>query len=135
MKHQVYKSIESLLEIDNFVGATHKFSKKFYTITIHGGEHTPYRLEVKAIAISRDLIYRISWVMDAQNYDPERVISYDDVYRSDAPILHWIPKHDQDLSKLYPNVMHTPDEPGEHHWITIFESWGFQRVDNIQTIE
>jgi len=70
--------------------------------------------------------------MDAKPHGED--IDYDSVYKSDDPIKGWIPKHEKDLRKLYPNVDY-PDEPGEHHWITIFESWGFIRVDNIQVID
>ena len=137
MKHQVYRTIKCLLEIDDFVAATHKFSKKFYKVSLFGGEDSPYRLVIDAIAISRDLIYRITWGMDAKPYDVEEDEEPDEelIYRGDAPIRGWVPKKDRELKKLYPNVGQVPDEPGEHHWITIFGCWDFTKVDNITVID
>ena len=144
MKHLVYKTIRAHPEVDDFVRATHKFGKKFYRIAIHGGEYNPYRIVITVVAISRDVIYKITWGMDAETYEDEAIKNDPDligvvdhlrVYKGDMPIHAWIPKHKKDLQKLYPNFGQVPNEPGEHHWITLFESWAFTRVDNIEAIE
>lgn len=133
MKHQVYKNIQCLLDLDKFLGSVLKYNKKFYKLTLIGGENTPYRIQVHAVGISRDLIYKIYWVMDASTFDEE--YTYNDIFRGDAPIYGWVPKHKEDLAKLYPNAGVVPNAPGEHYWISIFESWGFIRVDGIKVID
>lgn len=133
MKHIVYKNIQCLLDLDHFVGSVLKYSKKFYKLSVIGGENTPYRIQVHAVAISRDLIYKIYWVMDSIPFEGE--YTPDSIYKGDAPIYGWIPKHKDDLAKLYPNAGVVPDGPGEYYWFTIFESWGFIRVDNITTVD
>jgi len=135
MKYQVYKHVESLLEIDDFFEVTDKFSKKFYKLSFIKGSPDPptYYLSVNAVAISRDLIYKIYWEMKAEPIN--RKLTPKSVRHGDDPIRGWIPSNKDDLTKLYPNVGCVPDEQGEHHWMTIFEANGFVRVDDIQTIE
>lgn len=128
--YKVYKRIECLDEINDFLETTQKFSKKFYNVkTLHGDADQAW-LSVNAIGISRDLTYIISWQPRAtpmpDHADPT------DVYLGDAPVKGWIPKKEDELGKLYPNYGNVPDRTGEHHWITLFTAHGFVRVDNFE---
>lgn len=136
VKHQVHKNIRCLQEIDDFLKAALKFSKKFYKISLRGGEDHPYRLTVEAIAISRDLIYSITWGMDAKAHDIEETEDYEElVYKGNAPIHKWIPKNEKDLKKLYPNIGQVPDKPGKHYWMTLFGCWDYIKVDRITVVD
>jgi len=144
MKHIVRRTVRDLRDVDDFLRQTHKFSKKFYTVDLVGGERLPYQLNVRAIAVSRDLIYKLRWMMKAKswNLDPEAakkgpIPEYDPVKvrDHDAPTLYWIPLEENALKKLYPNTADVPDEPGECHWMDIFASWDFKQVDFIEETE
>ena len=71
MRHQIYRYIWNLLDVNDFLGTTHKWGKKFYTVKVEGGEYpggeTSYLIRVKAIGISQDLVARIEWVMAAES--------------------------------------------------------------------
>jgi len=89
------------------------------------------RIEIIAIGISRDLTYRMRWVPEAEACEGNAPHP-DVIYQGDAPVWGWIPKHPQDLEKLYPNTRDVPNKPGEYHWMTIFAASGFTRVDRIE---
>lgn len=134
MKHKVFKKIESLRDVDDFLKSSGKFSKKFYSVDLKGGENVRYELVVNAVAISRDLVYKIGWNMKAESLK-DHIGGAETVRDCDAPIYGWIPAEEKELKKFYPNVAHVPDEPGESHWITLFQCYDFVRVDSIEMID
>lgn len=142
MKHKVSRTVRDLRDVDDFLKQTHQFSKKFYTVDLVGGESVRYQLNVRAIGISRDLIYCLRWMMDAESwskldlekgpipeYDPEMARN------GDMPILGWIPKYNKELEKFYPNAGHVPDKQGEWHWLDLLANWDFKQVDFIEEME
>jgi len=102
---------------------------------IYGEE--PYRMEIIAIGISRDLTCKMRWIPLVEPH-PENPPDPDAVYAADEPVNGWVPVHQQDMEKLYPNTRNALSnsygeyKPGTHHWITIFECSGFKRQDQIE---
>ncbi len=126
MKVRVSTSIDQADDIYSFFATTDKFGKCFYTIrflngkTLDGG--TNHFIAIEAVAISRDLIYRIDWHIPC-GYTAKEATRPESIYpNSYTPSQDWVKR------AFYP-LYHKDDSPNTTN---AFEYREFIEVDKIE---
>lgn len=128
-------------DLDAFLKKTHQFGKKFYRCDTGSGGHLIMKdgsklpiLHVMAIAISRDLTYRLHWTIpyddhvDRTKYNSEQNEFEEKASAGKFPIMNAVPHEDKDRALFYPYL---EKKEFSRPWEDIFVSYGFTRVHTI----
>ncbi len=126
-------------DLDSFLDKTHQFGKKFYRCGGGGklkkkdGSEHPI-MHVMAIAISRDLTYRLHWTIPYESHiDQEKYHAEENEYAEKAaagllPLMNAVPNEAGDKELFYPYLTR---EDSERPWEDVFASYGFTRAHTI----
>lgn len=126
-------------DLDAFLGKTHQFGKKFYrcsggtTFIKRDGSEYPI-MHVMAIAISRDLTYRLHWTIpyeghvDQEKYHAEQNKLDEQAADGKFPLMNAVPHEDKDKELFYPYLTR---EDAERPWEDVFASYSFTLVHTI----
>lgn len=121
---KITKWIKSGADLDKLFRITENFNKKFYKLryeppSAKDKEDVLVNIRIAAVAISRDLVYKIYWNLECTRWiedgDSENTASYP------------IPREENDGNWLYPLA----EEAGGHRW-NCFERNNFIAVDFIE---
>lgn len=125
MTTKITRFIQSGTDLHKFFNTTKNFNKKFYKKTMHHKtEKDPdvlVRLQIDAIAISRDLLYKICWQIPCDRWVDDSDLENTRTYP--------IPIDEGFRDWLYPLA----DECGGHRW-NCFERNDFIESDLIEEI-
>lgn len=130
VKVRISRCILSEADICNFFNATKNFGKRFYTIRYNSnvdGEGTTYRdIAIEAIAVSRDLVYRIIWTIGCTTSPPGA--DMDD----SSPFPHsYSPNLDWHRGWFFPQYRVQDDPPC---FMNAFDYRGFIEIDAMEEV-
>ncbi len=124
MKVRVTRRILSEADICDFFEKTKNFGKLFYTIRYNHNSNTEgpvYRdIDIEAVAVSRDLIYKIDWTIGCEKVD-------------DSPFpREYRPKKEWHLGWFFNQFREKDENPCV---MNTFDHSGFSEVDTIEVVE
>lgn len=129
VKVRITRCILSEADICNFFDNTKNFGKRFYTIRYNSnvdGEGTTYRdIAIEAIAVSRDLVYKIVWSIGCTTSPPLA-----DMESSVFP-HSYSPKRDWHRSWFFPQYREQDENPCI---MNAFDYRGFIEIDTIEEV-
>ena len=119
--------IEGISQVSRFIRKTRKFGKRFYTMKDYhklDGDIDIWGLCIRAIAISRELVFEITWYIECQR-DLKLNGTWHEYVKREKPIYGLIPTNEQLREYFYPALKGYDDR---------FEYEGFIQVDSIEEI-
>lgn len=130
IKVKVERYVTHPKDLGRFLRKTGKFSKSFYSTAIEylGSENEEEMwLTITAIAISRELIYKITWEIEVE--EKEELKGTDEQYNElELPWNGIVPKDPIWLNLLYPCA-------DDNLYLDVFEYENFVEVDSIEIID
>lgn len=137
MRVKVYRYVIHPSDVGAFLRSTGNYGKRFYTKTWNyiledDGSHMEnvIYLDINAIAVSRDLIYKIHWEMKVEEVK-ELVGSNREYHELEKPWNGLLPVDDEWIGLLYPFA---GDEVGASY-VDCFAYEAFTEMDTIEIIE
>ena len=132
--YEIVAYLNRKADLDDFLNATHRFGKKFYRckeggghLILDDGSKLPI-LHVMALAISRDLTYRLHWTIpyddhtDRAEYQAKETALEEQAFLGKRPLRNANPHEDRDRDLFYPYLK---IEESERPWENVFASFGF----------
>ena len=123
--YEVFCWVRHISDVDNFLGETDRFSKRFYTVIHeHDQEHEKHWIRAEAIAISRNLTSILHWnILCDYDEDKDPDLQGEDDRKRELPPHGYTPTDADFASKWFPSA--------DSNYVNVFEHHGFHRKSKI----
>lgn len=127
--YEILASIQSESDLDSFLVKTGNFKKKFYLIDYYVTENHGPHMDIKAIAISRNLTYIVTWHICCHkgHFDEKTAQLRAGEITEESLKEHprYIPRDMDDSKRWFPLL-------GNDCFVDVFDYNGFALVDRIE---